>query len=255
MLGLLEMSAPQVLAFQTIRWRHRENGDRLFSAENHRAQSCFQGPLVIHSFPVSDPGWFYLNPRSVYPFLNFHVLKRKESEIAQLCLTLHNPTDCSLSGSSVHGIFQARVLEWVPISFCRGSFPPRDQARVSHIVGRRFTVWATREANAFMLWASTKNGIHGVFTCLICSNTWVFLLGDFSLCPSLIMLCKRREQLVAALVITVTSRAIHRGHRPLPGHTLLSDSGHTPKRHTPKAAGLQSSIADYSTCETSWRAP
>ena len=42
-----------------------------------------------------------------------------ESEVAQWCPTLCNPTDCSLSGSSVHGIFLARVLEWVAISFSR----------------------------------------------------------------------------------------------------------------------------------------
>jgi len=47
--------------------------------------------------------------------------------------------DCSLPGSSVHGIFQARVLEWVAISFSRGSSQPRDQTQVSHIVGRHFT--------------------------------------------------------------------------------------------------------------------
>ena len=52
-----------------------------------------------------------------------------------------------LPGSPVHGIFQARVLEWVAISFSRGSFWPRDQTRVSRIVGRRFTVWATRKAH------------------------------------------------------------------------------------------------------------
>ena len=56
------------------------------------------------------------------------------------------PMDCSLSGSSVHGSFQARILEWVAISFSRGSSQPRDRTRVSHIVGRRFTIWATREA-------------------------------------------------------------------------------------------------------------
>ena len=38
---------------------------------------------------------------------------KSESEVTQSCLTLHNPMDCSLPGSSVHGIFQARVLEWV----------------------------------------------------------------------------------------------------------------------------------------------
>ena len=42
---------------------------------------------------------------------------KSESEVAQLCLTLSNPMDCSLPGSSIHGIFQARVLEWVDIAF------------------------------------------------------------------------------------------------------------------------------------------
>ena len=54
--------------------------------------------------------------------------------------------DCSLPGSSVHGIFQARVLEWVAISFSKGSSQPRDQTQVSRIIGRCFTVRATREA-------------------------------------------------------------------------------------------------------------
>ena len=52
---------------------------------------------------------------------NAGVKKRKESEVAQSCLTLCNPMDCSLQGSSVHRIFQARTLEWVVISFSRGS--------------------------------------------------------------------------------------------------------------------------------------
>ena len=71
-------------------------------------------------------------------------------EVAQLCLTLCDPMDCSLPGSSVHGIFQARVLEWVAISFSRGSSPPRDQTWVSRIVGRCFTIWATREVDVFL---------------------------------------------------------------------------------------------------------
>ena len=61
-------------------------------------------------------------------------------EVTQLCLTLCSPMDCSLPGFSVYGIFQARVLEWGAISFSRGSSPPRDQTRVSHIVGRCFTI-------------------------------------------------------------------------------------------------------------------
>ena len=51
--------------------------------------------------------------------------------------------DCSLPGSSIRGIFQARVLEWVATSFSRGSSWPRDWTQVSRIAGRRFTVWAT----------------------------------------------------------------------------------------------------------------
>ena len=55
------------------------------------------------------------------------------------CVRLCNPMDCSLPGSSIHGIFQARVLEWVAISFSRGSSLPRDRTQVSHIEGRHFT--------------------------------------------------------------------------------------------------------------------
>ena len=57
-----------------------------------------------------------------------------------------DPMDSSLPGFSVHGIFQARVLEWVAISFSRGSSQPRDQTQVSCVAGRCFTLWATRDA-------------------------------------------------------------------------------------------------------------
>ena len=56
----------------------------------------------------------------------------------QSCLIPCDPLDCSLPGSSIHGIFQARVLEWVAISFSRGSFQPWYRTQVSRIVGRRF---------------------------------------------------------------------------------------------------------------------
>ena len=71
---------------------------------------------------------------------------QKESQVAQSCLTLCDPMDCSTPGSSIHGISQARVLEWLAISFPRGSSWARDRTGVSLIAGRRFTVWATREA-------------------------------------------------------------------------------------------------------------
>ena len=64
---------------------------------------------------------------SIPPFLSHCTY----SEVAQSCLTLCNPVDCSLPCSSVHGIFQARVLEWVAISFFRGSSQPRDGTCVS----------------------------------------------------------------------------------------------------------------------------
>ena len=51
--------------------------------------------------------------------------------------------DCSPPGSSVHGIFQARILEWVAISFSRGSSRPRDWTPVSRMAGRHFNLWAT----------------------------------------------------------------------------------------------------------------
>ena len=56
------------------------------------------------------------------------------------------PWTGSLPGSSVHGILQARLLEWVAISFSRGSSWPRDRTQVSCIAGRHFNLWATREA-------------------------------------------------------------------------------------------------------------
>ena len=62
-----------------------------------------------------------------------------ESEVTQLCTTLCDLMDCSLPGSSIHGIFQARVLEWVAISFSRGSSRPRDRSRVSLVAGQWFT--------------------------------------------------------------------------------------------------------------------
>ena len=70
--------------------------------------------------------------------------------IAQLCPTLPDPMDCSLPGFSVHVIFQARILECVPISFSRGSSQPRDGAQVFHIAGGqdKYTVGATRKAPA-----------------------------------------------------------------------------------------------------------
>ena len=78
----------------------------------------------------------------------FSLKKRKsESEVIQSCLTLCNPMNCSLPVSSVHGIFQARVLEWIAVSFSRVSSWPKDRTLVSRLSDRHFTVWPTREAH------------------------------------------------------------------------------------------------------------
>ena len=61
------------------------------------------------------------------------------------------PMDCSPSGSSVHGISQARMLEWVAISFSRGSSWPRDWTHIFCIAGRFYTNWATRDASNYYL--------------------------------------------------------------------------------------------------------
>ena len=65
----------------------------------------------------------------------------KESErVPELCLTLCDAMDCNPPGSSVHGILQARILEWVAIPSSRGSSGPRDRTQVSYITGRFFTI-------------------------------------------------------------------------------------------------------------------
>ena len=91
----------------------------------------------------------FVHSTNIYKILKYG----KWSEVNQSCPTLCDPMDCSLPGSSVHWIFQARVLEWVVISFSRGSSQPRDWTRVSCIVSRRFTVWATRD------WLNAANTI------------------------------------------------------------------------------------------------
>ena len=84
-------------------------------------QLCFGG---LRHFPtVLHPGCYHF-----------------EGEVTQSCPTLWDPMGCSLPGSSVHGILQARILEWVAISFSRGSSRPRDRTQVSRIGGRRFNL-------------------------------------------------------------------------------------------------------------------
>ena len=66
--------------------------------------------------------------------------------VAQSCLTLCDPMDCSPPGSSVRGILQARILEWVAVPFSRISSQTMDRTRVSRTAGESFMDWATRES-------------------------------------------------------------------------------------------------------------
>ena len=90
------------------------------------------------------------------------------------CLTLCDPLECSL-GSSVHGIFQGRILEWVAISYFGGSSQPRDGTRiscVSCVAGRFFTPWAIRAAHLAIL---------PHFLALL-PSVWATLVGQFFFC-------------------------------------------------------------------------
>ena len=95
----------------------------------------------------------------------------------QLCLTLCDPMDHSPQGSSVHGILQARTLEQVAMPSSRGSSQPRDRTQVSHLAGRFFTTWATREAHLMFtaalftiakMWKQAKG---------LCTDEWVRMWG------------------------------------------------------------------------------
>ena len=85
-----------------------------------------------------------------HPAYLTYMQSESESELTQLCPTLCNPLDCSPPGSSVHGILQARILEWVAISFSRGSSRRREWIQVSCIAGRCFNLWAIYEMSGWM---------------------------------------------------------------------------------------------------------
>ena len=102
----------------------------------------------------------------------------KWSEVSLLSrVRFCNPMDCSPSRSSIHGILQARILEWVVISFSRRTSWPRDRTQVSLTAGRFFTIWATREVQDYhmtqkfhtwvYIWKDNNN-----------SNLWRYMLTD-----------------------------------------------------------------------------
>ena len=139
-------------SFQTFRGESRES---VLLSQNELcilyifSETCFVCPTMhlvlrqtVTSWLVCLLGWVEIHfSQSLETFLNESFPRLKgEGEVAQLCPTLCDPVDCSLPGSSVQGILQARILEWVAISFSRESSRPRDRTLVSGIGGRRFNL-------------------------------------------------------------------------------------------------------------------
>ena len=88
-----------------------------------------------------------------------HLHLMTESEVTQSCPPLCDPMVCSLPGSHVHGIFQARVLDWIAISFPRGSSRPRDRSWVSCIANRCFYCLSHQRSHTWWLNAA----LHALF--------------------------------------------------------------------------------------------
>ena len=91
--------------------------------------------------------------------ITLHCKSTVKVKVAQSCPAVCDPMDCSLPGSSVHGILQARMLEWVAIPFSRESSQPRDRTQAFCIAGGFFTIWAILqliERSLFSLSALTK---------------------------------------------------------------------------------------------------
>ena len=120
--------------WRKIPWRRKLQATPVFLPGESHAQRNLVGYIQSVGSQRVRCDWV----TNTSPWLNLPWLS-EVSEVAQSCPSLCDPMDCSLLCSSVHGIFQARVLEWVAISFSKGSSWPRDRTQVSRTVGRRFT--------------------------------------------------------------------------------------------------------------------
>ena len=100
---------------------------------------CLQFPLAFSSLYVSISLYLHLSIFPSYEDPSHCISRYCCCLVTKSCLTLCNPIDCSPPGSSVHGVSQARILEWVSIFFYRGSSWPRDWTHVSCLAGRFLT--------------------------------------------------------------------------------------------------------------------
>ena len=108
--------------------------------KNHLGSSQKRDQILMSHVSCIGKQILYTEPPGKPQIYEFGQTAESESEITQSCLTLCDPVDHSPPGSSVHGILQARILEWVAISFSRGSSQPRDRTQVSCIAGKRFNL-------------------------------------------------------------------------------------------------------------------
>ena len=120
---------------------------------------------ISDMWQLQPTAFFSLRGCKILVHLTIVVKWKCEMLVAQLCLTLCDPMDCNPPGSSVHGILQARIMEWVAIPFSRGSFWPRDWTRVSCIAD-------------VLYWLSHQGAGITITSCLncerICSDIYEF---------------------------------------------------------------------------------
>ena len=135
-------------------------------------------PGVSSCLVVLLPSELHLNSRCITS-PSLYLLPQHTSwvsewvKVTQSCPTLCDPMDCV-----VHGLLQARILEWVSFPFSRGSSQPRDRTRVSCIAGGFFTSWATRKAHKSPPLSSNTILQPQLETCFLCSNIWTAKTGD-----------------------------------------------------------------------------
>ena len=114
----------------------RHLSDVLIFTFLYQNQNLFSGKELGILLHRGRNGW-----RTISLKTSLCLHQEQKVKVAQSCPTVWDPMDYT-----VHGILQARIPEWVAFPFSRGSSEPRDQTQVSHIAGRFFTIWATREA-------------------------------------------------------------------------------------------------------------
>ena len=117
------------------------------SVNTHRETVMWQQRQSLGDATEARKSWGSVLPQSFRGSVTFVV--RHLVTVSTLCLTLYDPVDCSLPCSSVHGISQARVLEWVAISLSRGPSRLRGRTCISCIGWWTFYCWATSEAGAW----------------------------------------------------------------------------------------------------------